>query len=181
MFTPPTPPPSWDAYHPILVHFPIALLLAAPVLFVLALILQRHRNPLNLAGVVIMALGCVGLFLAFSSGHAAEEWVDEAGPVGAVLEQHEDAAALARILFPLFTLFFAAYTFVPWMKQKEPRRAVAAVVGVLLLALYAVPCLVLMNASHLGGRLVHEFGVHARFTASGQPSAAPAHGERDDD
>lgn len=183
MFSLPSLPPSWDGFHPLVVHFPIALLLTAPVLIVLALVLHRQRHALNLAALVVMALGAAGTWAALSSGEAAEEWVDEVGAIRGILHDHEEAAEMAFKCSIAMTLLFAAYTFVPWMKSKELPRKWTALAGALFLVAYAIPCLAVANAAHLGGRLVHEQGVRARLTAASgdAPAGAPASEKREDD
>lgn len=177
MFTPPPTPPSWDGFHPIVVHHPIALLLTAPALIILALILHRHRHPLNLAALVVMTLGTIGCWLALSTGEAAEEWVDEVGAIKTILHDHEEAAEMTLKLSLLFTALFAAYTFIPWMKKKELPRLWTTIAGVVFLVAYSSLGLVLSNTAHLGGRLVHEQGVRARLTPDAALStpAEPVH------
>jgi uncharacterized membrane protein len=180
MFTPPPLPQNWDGLHPIVVHYPIALLLTAPVLVVLALLLHKHRHALNLAALVVMAMGAAGAWLAVNTGKAAEEFVDEVGAVKTILHDHEEAAEMAFKTSLVFTVLFAVYTFVPWLKKKEPLRKWTALSGVVFLVAYAIPCLAVANAGHLGGRLVHEQGVRARLTpeaVSAQPDtgSSPEH------
>lgn len=175
MFTPPPLPPNWDGLHPIVVHFPIALLTTAPILIILALILHRHRHALNLSALVIMAIGAAGTWLALSTGEAAEEFVDEVGTIKTILHAHEEAAEMAWKTSLVMTALFAVYTFVPWMKKKELPRKWTTIAGGVFLIAYAIPCLTVANAGHLGGRLVHEQGVRARLTAvAAEQSAAPA-------
>jgi len=38
------PIPSWDAWHPMIIHFPIALLLIAPVFILLGALLEPARG-----------------------------------------------------------------------------------------------------------------------------------------
>lgn len=174
MFSLPALPPSWDGYHPLVVHFPIALLMSAPVLIVLGLLLHRHRHPLNLAALIVMALGAAGAWMAVSTGEAAEEFVDEVGAIGSILHEHEEAAEMAWRLAMVMTGLFAAYTFIPWIMKKELPRKWTALAGVLFLLAYTAPCLTIANAAHLGGKLVHEHGVRARLsTGAAGPEAAP--------
>ncbi len=183
MFSLPPLPTTWDGYHPLVVHYPIALLLTAPALIVLALILHRHRHPLNLAALVIMAIGVAGAWVALSTGEAAEEFVDEVGAIKTILHEHEEAAEMAWKTSLLMMVLFAGYTFVPWMMRKDWPRKVTVFAGVVFLIGYSIPCLAVANAGHLGGRLVHEQGVRARLTggAAAAPEAAPSEQGEDDD
>ncbi len=65
MFTFP-PIPSWDAWHPLIIHFPIALLLVAPVLVLLRILLPKQGRGLLIAAFVVMALGTIGTYIARS-------------------------------------------------------------------------------------------------------------------
>lgn len=177
----PALPPSWDGFHPIVVHYPIALLATAPLFVVLALIVHRHRHPLNLAALILMALGAVGCWLAVSSGEAAEEWVDEVGAIKTILHDHEELAERAWQLTMILTPLFAAYTFIPWMMKRQPARKWTSLVGVILLIAWTAPILAVANAAHQGGRLVHEQGVRARLTGDVNPPAGAAAPRQDAD
>jgi len=168
MFRLPPLPPSWDGFHPLIVHFPIGLLAVAPLLVVLGLILRKHERGLNVAALTLMALGTAAAFLAVSTGEAAEDAATVTGPVHRLIEEHGEAAEFARTLFVVLTLAFAGITLLPTMAPKLKRSArVGAAIG--FLVLYAVSLLPLMNAGHLGGELVHSHGVRANLS-----SAAPA-------
>lgn len=179
MFTLPPLPPAWDGWHPILVHFPIALLPAAAVLIAMALILRKQANTLNLAALVVMTMGMIGMVLAFSSGEAAEEFAPESPVIHALVEQHEHAAEDARLAFLLFTAAFGVYALAAWRLTKPAARPWITAAGVLYLLAYAAPNIMLMNAAHLGGKLVHVEGVRARLTATAGNAAhaAPSAGE----
>ena len=167
------PIPTWDGLHPIITHFPIALLLVAPVFLVLALLLKTHEKGLLIATAVTMILGVVGAFVAVSTGEAAGELAERMPGVEAAIERHEELAELARNLFAGLAGLLGVI--VVWrLVMKSTRRAPFIVVGILYLALHAGASLVLANAAHEGGRLVHEFGVRAMLTpasAAGTPAA----------
>jgi uncharacterized membrane protein len=156
---PPLPP--WAGLHPVVVHFPIALLLAAPVLVVLSLIVRRHRAGLGVASLVLMLAGTTGAFLAVATGEAADELAERVPGAHATLEQHEELAETVRVVFSALTIGFAGILAVPLVRRREwPPRLYAALVSGFLL-LYAGGAVVLTNAAHLGGQLVHRYGVHA--------------------
>lgn len=171
MFGIPSLPPTWDGLHPLIVHLPIGTLFVAPIIIIAALLIPKHERGLNLAAFLLMTVGVIGAFLAVSTGEAAAELVPETPPVGALLEQHEEAAETARTVFAVMLALFAAYTFGPWLAKKPWPRKLTLSAGVVFLALYAAPCLILANAGHMGGQLVHDHGVHARLSAN---AAAPA-------
>jgi uncharacterized membrane protein len=155
------PLPTWDGLHPLVVHFPIALLIVAPVFVILALI--RHRQYLSFASsaLALMILGTAAAFVAVSSGEAAGELVMRTPEINTVLERHEELAETARLVFLGLTILFAAITFVPYALKRPLKRAPAFAVNIAFLLIYAGGTILLANTAHAGGRLVHEFGVQA--------------------
>lgn len=159
------PIPSWDALHPLIIHFPIALLLVAPVLMLLGLLLPRQARGLLIAALVVMALGTIGTYFAIATGEAAGELAERTPGVAAVLERHEELARTARAVFTALTVVFVAILFVPSILKKGLSRKRAAVVNLAFLVVYAGAAILLANVAHQGGRLVHEYGVRAIMTS----------------
>ena len=55
------PIPTWEGLHPLVVHFPIALLLVAPWLVLLGALLAPSRGrPWLFAALTLLALGTAG-------------------------------------------------------------------------------------------------------------------------
>ncbi|HMM34152.1 MAG TPA: hypothetical protein PKA62_05380, partial [Thermoanaerobaculia bacterium] len=75
------PMPSWDGLHPLIVHFPVALLLVAPVLVLLALVVRGHRRGLLLAALALMVLGTAASWVAVSTVEAAGKLADRSPEV----------------------------------------------------------------------------------------------------
>src|SRR5579883_1369195 len=99
------PIPSWQAIHPLIVHFPIALLLVAPLFIVVAILRKPERNlPYLIAALILMALGTVGTYLASSSGEAAGQLAESVPQAKPVLEQHEELAVTTELAFTALTL-----------------------------------------------------------------------------
>jgi uncharacterized membrane protein len=87
-------------FHPIIVHFPIALLIAGVVLDFLALFLRRAH--LVAAASWCLGFGAVGLLAAELSGQLIEDHVNRAA-AGNILEVHKTFALMTVITF--VTLF----------------------------------------------------------------------------
>ena len=168
MFTLP-PIPSWDTLHPIIIHFPIALLLIAPILVLLGIILPKQGRGLLIAAFVVMVLGTIATYFAVATGEAAAELAERTPGVAAVLERHEDMAETTRAIFTALTVVFAGILFVPSLLKRNLGRKSAAVINLAFLVFYAAGAIALANVGHEGGRLVHEYGVHA-MTGSNQSS-----------
>ncbi|MCA9284492.1 MAG: hypothetical protein KDA22_04715 [Phycisphaerales bacterium] len=180
--------PPWDALHPLVVHFPIALLIVAPLFVVAALVWRRGSSWLLIAALAIMVLGTIGALLAVSTGESAGELAERTPAVAAVLEEHEELAETTRNVFLGLTALFAAVVVashvLPRRWGSRMRPGVLPALQIVFLALYGGGVVLLVNAAHQGGRLVHEFGVTAMLSPSAQPGPPPiertaAHGDDD--
>ena len=167
------PGPTWDGLHPLVIHFPIALLLVAPVFIVAGLAAPRLAPSCFAAAVTLMGLGVVATWVAVASGHAAAELVEQEGAVRAVLQRHAKLGELTRNVFTALTLVFAAFVFLPARLKRPLSRGLTAGLGLLFLVLYAAGALLVANTAHQGARLVHEFGVHAVLAGESSDSVAP--------
>lgn len=168
------PIPGWDGLHPLIVHLPIGLLLAAPVLIILGMIFRDGRRLFSIAALVVMLMGTVGAHVAVETGEAAAELVERTPQVSAVLERHQELAETTRTFFTILTAVFAAILLVPLLLRKQPRRGVFVVVNLAFLVVYAGAAAFLADTGHHGGRLVHELGVHAWMAPS--PPVPPTAG-----
>lgn len=167
------PIPSWDGLHPLIVHFPIALLLVAPLFVIVGAALNSRRGrPFLIAALVLMALGTLGTAVAVSTGEAAGELADRGGQVEAVLEHHEELAETTRTVFLALTAVFASVLFVPRLFRRELARSPQALLLTIFLVAYGAGAVLLANTAHNGGRLVHELGVQAMIGGPGQTGAA---------
>ncbi len=160
------PVPGWDSLHPLVIHFPIALLLVSPVFLVLALAMPRRGAMFGVAALVLMALGTLGVFVAVSTGEQAGQLAERSPQINAILEDHERLAEATRITFGILTLLdaglLAAASYRP--RLARPRIRVPAQMAFLLLFLAGT--VLLANTAHRGGLLVHQFGVHALMPGS---------------
>jgi len=172
------PIPSWENLHPLVVHFPVALLMVTP-LFLLGAVVVRGWSPSLIRGALILSvLGTVAAFVAVESGEAAGELAERTPAVSAVLERHEEWAESLRTTFLVLTLLLLARVAAPrWMPKMNAPPAVLPL-NIAFFALYAAGTVLVINTAHLGGRLVHEYGVHAMLgDASEGPEPADADGD----
>ncbi|MBI3996435.1 MAG: DUF2231 domain-containing protein [Candidatus Omnitrophica bacterium] len=134
--------------HPLIVHFPIALLLTAVLLDGLAIILKRPA--LHRVALWNLCLGTVGAGVAVLTGREAAEVAKHSFEIWKVMEQHQR--------FGFATLIFATLaSALRLVKRDQLPPSLQAVSLILMLAM----AVTLSLGARLGGRLVHEFGVHA--------------------
>jgi len=165
------PLPTWDSLHVLIIHFPIALLLLSPLFILISAAPAPPRGrPYMIAALVILFLGTGSLFIAGSTGHAAAELAERGGAMDAVLEAHEDLASETQFVFAGLTVILLGMYMVPKIFHREDNRLFSSFLPLAFLALYTGGILFLLNTAHAGGRLVHEFGVHALVPVTGDGS-----------
>ncbi len=174
------PLPSWDAAHPIIVHIPIGILMVAPLFLVASMLPWRHAGIMAIVTLALMVIGTTGAALAVASGEEAGEAAESVASAEAVLEEHEEAGELSRNLFIGLTIFYAALVALPRVWKRASEHKVHAAISGVFLILNVLALGQLANTGHLGGRLVHEFGVHAPITKEA-PAPAASNVEMDDE
>lgn len=157
---------DWGSLHPFMVHFPIVLLLIAP-LFVLAgcIWFRRWRSLLGLA-VAAMLLGSITMLLAVSTGNTAAEPLEIGKEVVATLNNHVVLAERAQRNFAVLTAALLLYFVLRLFRFKDRGRLIQTATLLLYLFIYAWNIVILLNAAHYGGKLVHEHGIHSSFYKS---------------
>lgn len=179
------PIPTWDAMHPLIVHFPIVLLLLSPAFIAISAALPPPRNrPYMLVALLILLLGTASLFFAASTGEEAAALADRGGGVNSVLAAHERLASDTEILFSALSFILLCLFTWPRLLRRQETRITSTIVPLAFLVVYSVGILFLVNTAHAGGRLVHEFGVHAMLPhqgeQAGEPTAAKDAGDKAD-
>lgn len=160
----PALPPSWDGFHPLVVHFPIALFVVAPLFVLLGAI--SGARALMLSALILLSLGVAGAFVATSTGEEAygvmvpDEDADE-DLAWEVVDQHETDTIFVRNVFTGITGLYAFVVLLAYLAPSTTRLGPRLVMGIVVLALCAWANLELAKAAHLGGELVHRYGVRA--------------------
>lgn len=178
------PIPSWDALHPLIIHFPIALLLIAPIFIVVGAALSPSKGRAYLiAAMVLLLAGTLSIYVAVETGEAAGRLAERGPGTEQVLENHQSMAERTQAVFSVLSVIFIALIAVPWVLRKADNRLTTTILPLAFLVLYSAGALLLINTAHNGGRLVHEFGVRAMVspTPVDASAALPVETDRDKD
>lgn len=178
------PIPSWDGLHPLIIHFPIALLLIAPIFVVIGAVLAPAKGrPYLIAALFLLLAGTASIYVAVETGEAAGKLAERSAGINRVLENHESLAERTRAVFSVLSVIFVALIGVPWFVKQADTRLTTTILPLAFLVLYSAGALLLINTAHNGGRLVHEFGVQAMVspTPIDTNAALPTEADRDKD
>lgn len=150
--------PPWNHVHPLVVHFPIALLLTAPLLVLLGLAWPAQRRGIHAAALAQLGLGVLAAGAALVTGNAATGFAQRTHELRDTLAAHEHYAQFTAGAFTILTALFACLW---WMSGRLGKGTLNALL-VLWLALSLVGMASLAQTGHLGGRMVHELGTHVK-------------------
>lgn len=144
-------PEFWrtEVWHPLSIHFPIALLLTGLLFKVLALITKGLTW--NRAGSALLLLGTLGAWIAICTGNLADGIVSRQICDPTVLKDHENAAFTVSWLFTAASLLDVT-TLVGSLKINKK------VLKLAVLTLMLIGSGFLIYAGHLGATLVYQQG-----------------------
>jgi uncharacterized membrane protein len=132
--------------HAMIIHFPIALLIAGFVSEITGLILKKEF--FRQAAFYMLLLGVIGSVAAYFSGDFAGEGIEE-GPLKVPMELHEEAAAFTLWISVLTAIFRILVYF--FKKEFQWIRWTGILLFGLLIASVA-------RTGYLGGQLVYKHG-----------------------
>lgn len=150
-----------ESVHPLVVHFPIALLLSAVGLDLVALVLKRP--PLHRLALWNLTLGTLGAGVAVWTGYRAADIAKHSFEIHQVMELHRKLGIATLILGSLAVIW-----------RLWQRDTLGGLARTLTLLLMLVMTGTLAFGAHLGGRLVYEFGVGGSFGKT-QPASIEEH------
>lgn len=131
--------------HPLIVHFPIALLIFSAFIYIAWLI--TGRQSLAQMGFIAHMAGMVGSIAAFLSGDAAEEAVVHTHEIHEILELHESLGMLASYGFAALAV---------WAFLRRNSKVIYEKAGFVIL--FVGLNVMLGITAHLGGKMVYEEG-----------------------
>jgi len=141
--------PEWAPnVHPLIIHFPIAVLSIAVLFDLIYQIWGRSWLSINCLSIYI--LGTVSALAAFLTGQYAADNVNMPMQAELTVSNHSDMAKYTLVFFSLYSVIRAIY----WWKLK-PNPIFK--VGLFILAL--VGLFLLFQTADLGGKLVYKYGV----------------------
>lgn len=144
--------PAWAPNpHPLVVHFPVALLVLAPLVDLLGVLGGKHPF-FRKAATLLYGLGVVGLAAAFVTGREAAGTIWLPGMAQAVVGEHWAWAVRTA-------WFYGALLVVRLMVLRGWTRTPSWVVAVLFVLAGLAGVGLLVETGDRGGALVYQFGV----------------------
>jgi uncharacterized membrane protein len=155
--------PSWDALHPMIIHFPIVLFLLPPVFLLFTALARTDRRFVFLcSALILMVLAMTSIYIAFETGEAAGGLANRTAEIKATLEHHQKLADHSRSSFTMATALFGLVILMRRLFHLHTHD-LTAVLPLGFVVFYALGLFWLINTAHAGERLVHELGVRSVF------------------
>ena len=139
--------------HPIVVHFPIALLCASVAFDLLAR--SWPTGGLRETSLYTLLAGVMSAALAVATGGMEEDLAERAGAPEAVLELHESLGTVTLVVFVVLLGLRLAMQW-DWLKEIRSLTLGLGVIGLVILAL----------TGYWGGELVYTYGVGVKAVMS---------------
>ena len=144
--------PDWAPnVHPLVVHFPIALLFVGALVDAVALVVRERHPWVRTSAVGLYALGALGTAVAFLTGRDASDSVDLPAQALTTLNAHADWALTLVWFSGLYAL-----ARVTALRYDRERRLT---VHLPLAALGVVGLFLVQQTAERGGQMVYQYGV----------------------
>jgi uncharacterized membrane protein len=159
-------------FHPLIVHFPLALTFVVPILVVIFAIMIRMNkmNPKSWLIIVGLQMVIVGTgYIALESGETEEDQVEKVVSKSLIHEHEEAAEVFVGSAVVALVLSIAAF-----FVRKEigfPLKIVISLIGL-------VSCYLSYRTGHLGGELVYKHGAASVYVQENSQALIPAPGKR---
>jgi uncharacterized membrane protein len=152
--------PDLDYIHPMIVHFPIALIIVGFLFEVVGV--AANKEFYSKAAFILLLLGTAGVVGAYITGNLAGAGISEMGPLKQALEKHEDAAVMT--LWIINGIAAARILLIATKRFTGSLRWVAV-------ALYLVGVLAIARTGHLGGNLVYRHAAGVQLQIGNETSS----------
>lgn len=152
------PLPEWAPnLHPLVIHFPIALLTSAVLIDLISLFTRKWQG-VRISATVLFILGALGAVAAFLTGRAAADTVTLPTAAISTLSDHEDWALRTLVFFGIYAIVRSGML---WFDVKGQKWAqVWAHVALFLVGAAGLGLLV--KTGDVGGELVYVHGLGVR-------------------
>lgn len=143
--------PEWmPNIHPLIIHFPIVLLLLAVLLHLTALIIWT-LPWLRTITLSVFIFGFLTLILTYLSGRQAADSVSIPTVAINTLSKHADLALWTLIYFGVLTVLHLGIKFLKVYDRKS--------ISIVLFVLGSLGLVLIVRTADLGGQLVYKYGV----------------------
>jgi uncharacterized membrane protein len=156
---------QWNILHPMVVHFPIALLIVTPLFVLIGLLRIHDARVYAIGALILMALGTLGAYVAVESGEADKQTLVLNQLQRSLLAEHQELGEATRNAFTALTVLYAALLFGSAVLQRALSRRNYIILGVVFLVIYTGSLFLVVRTGDLGGRLVHRSGEHVHQTS----------------
>lgn len=146
-------PDFWrtEIFHPLSVHFPIGLLLAALIFKIIGI--WSNKETWNLGGCVLLGIGVIGLWIAIYTGNLADGIVSRKICDPTILKDHQN---LAYTTAWIFSFSFIGDILIHLFSEKLQNRL--WIFKSFLIILLIAGTVFLTYTGHLGATLVYQQG-----------------------
>jgi uncharacterized membrane protein len=153
----PIPPlPNWSGLHPLLTHFPVAMILLSPVSIILGALLDgRWSKRFLMMSLVLLSVGATLMYFAISTGVDAVSVHQLSTEKQSVLDEHRSMARGATSAITLAALLYALTLAIRRWLGVEDNRMVTTILPIAFLVFYSFGVFQLFNAVQHGAQLVH--------------------------
>ena len=131
--------------HPLLVHFPIALIFVIVVCDLIGMIL--HKESFIFTGTIVTVFAVLGAGAAVLSGLIAEESVEESEQVESLIQTHE----LLGFVYLGLILFLLIY-------RLALRKRLSGMTGWIAVIISVAAAVVVSIGGYIGGEMVYRYG-----------------------
>lgn len=159
-------------YHPLIVHFPIALLIVGSIAELAGHLLKR--DDLRHFAFWAIILGVASTGAAYLSGSMAEEQVEHLPGIHSTLEMHEELATITLVTWIGLGALRILLAGRQWLTSN---------IFYLYIVLLLAGSVLLGTTGYWGGQLVYQHGAGVKMTSATQqiPFSKIRHHDDDDD